>query len=125
MGQGDKSTDGFSFLYVGDIDISFDETTGSTSSHDLEKYEVFTIEERVPRSISHSPNEIPKVDPMLEEEKDSFHWPSHFEGSLNTNDKKIQEALSTLQDTSALVSQLTWRDDSMESQTSNGVIEKI
>ena len=41
------------------------------------------------------------------------------------NDKKIQEALAILQVTSALVSQLAWRDDPLGAQTSNGVIEKI
>ena len=41
------------------------------------------------------------------------------------NDKKIQEALGILQVTSTLVSQLAWRDDSIEPQTSNGFIEKI
>ena len=62
---------------------------------------------------------------MLEEEKASFHELSHFKGSLKMNDKKIQEALDILQVTSTLVSQLAWRDDSMEAKTSNGVIEKI
>ena len=62
---------------------------------------------------------------MLEEEKASFHELSHFKGSLKMNDRKIQEALVSLQVTSTLVPQLAWRDDSMEAQTSNGVLEKI
>ena len=62
---------------------------------------------------------------MLEEEKASCYKISHFKGSLKMNNKKIQEALAILQVTSTCVSLLAWRDDSMEAQTSNGIIEKI
>ena len=79
-GQGEASTAGCPFLYVGDIEIPLGETTASTSSHESEKDEYFAVEEEVPRSISPSPHELHEVDPMLEEEKAYFQEPSLLKG---------------------------------------------
>ena len=51
---------------------------------------------------------------------------SHFlEGSLNMNEKKSQEALSTLHDTQALVSNPCWRATSLEDPSFLEDMEKI
>ena len=51
--------------------------------------------------------------------------PCFLEGSLNMNEKKIQEALSILHDTQALVSNSCWRATSLEEPSFLEALEEI
>ena len=51
--------------------------------------------------------------------------PHFLEGSLNMNEKKIQEALRILHDTQAFVSNSCWRDTSLEEPSFLEDMEKI
>ena len=98
------TTNGWSKLYVSDIDIIFESVFSSPSSHKHE-YEDLVEDNEEPRSTSPSPLELQEVDQIKkkEEEEVQSHEPSFIVGSLNMSDMDIHEALSILHDTKTLV----------------------
>ena len=103
-------TDGCSHIYVNDIEITFESVVARQNSikHGNE-YLVAVEEETI--STSPSPLELHDVGPSKKEEDDEVHLQElHFlERSLKMNEKNIQDALSILHDTQALVSNYCWR----------------
>ena len=97
-------TKGCSQIYLGDIEIKFENVDAIQSSHKHEdKYLVTDNEE--PRSTSPSPLELQVVDQIKKKEEEEFHShePSFIEGSLNMSEMDIHEALSILHHTKALM----------------------
>ena len=119
-------TDGCSHLYVGDIDIAFESVSARQSSIKHENEYLVAVEEET-ISTSPSPLELHEVGPCKKEEDEEVHLqePHFLEGSLNMNEKKIQEALSILHDTQALVSNSCWRATSLEEPSFLEDIKKI
>ena len=116
-------SDGCSQLYVGDIEIRFENIIAIQCSHKHEdEYLVTTNEE--PISTSPSPLELQVVDQikLKEEEEVPQQEPFLLEGSLRMDENKIQEALNTLHVTHDFVSKICW---SMEEKHSMDSIEKI
>ena len=96
-------TDGCSHLCVGDIEITFESVAASQTSIKHENEYLVEAEEET-RSISPSSLELHEVGPSKKEEDEVHLQEPHFiEGSLNMNENNIQEALSVLHDTQALV----------------------
>ena len=113
-------TGGCSHLYVGDIEITFESVSSSQTSIEHENEDLVAVEEET-RSTSLSPLELHEVGPSKKEEDEEVNLqePHFLEGSLKMNEKKIQEALSILHDTQALVSNSCWRDTSLEEPSLN------
>ena len=88
-------TDGWSQLYVGDIEIRFEIVVARKTSIKHENEDLVAIEEET-RSTSPSPLELHEVGPINKEEDEEVHLqePNFLEGSLNMNENNIQEALS-------------------------------
>ena len=78
-------------LYVGNIEIIFENVTASQISND-HKYEYLVAANEEPRSTSPSPLELQEVDQMRkkEEEEVHSHEPSFIEGSLKISERDIQ-----------------------------------
>ena len=97
-------TDGFSQIYVGDIDIMFENVVAIQSSHKHEDEDLVANKEE-PRSTLPSPLKLQEVDQIKkkEEEEVHSHEPSFIEGSFNMSERNINEALTILHDTQALV----------------------
>ena len=97
-------TDRCSQLYVGDIEIRFQNVVASQVSSQHENEDLVAVEEET-RSTSPSPLEHHEVVPSKKEEDEEVHLQeTHFlEGSLKMNEKKIQESLRILHDTQSLV----------------------
>ena len=108
-------TDGCSKLCVGDIEIRFKFFATIQTSIKHENEYLVVVEEET-RSTSPLPLELHEVGPSKKEEGDDVYLQeTHFiEGSLNMNEKKIQDSLSILHDTQALVSNSCWRATSLE-----------
>ena len=117
------NTDGCSQIYVGDVEIRFENVVAIQIYHD-HKYEYLVSSNEEPRSTSPSPLELQVVDQIKkkEEEEVTQQEPVFLEGSLRMNEKKIQEVVKTLHGTHALVSKICW---SMEDKYSMEDIEKI
>ena len=98
-------TDGFSHLYFGDIDITFESVVARQTSIKHENEDLVAVEEET-RSNSPSPLELHEVGPSKKEEDEEVHLqePHFLEGSLKMNENKIQESLSILHDTQSIVS---------------------
>ena len=71
--------------------------------------------------------ELHEVGTSKKEEDDEFHSqePHFFEGSLKMNENNIQEDLTILHDTKALVTNSCWRDSSSEETSFLEEMEKI
>ena len=84
-------TDGFSQLYVGDIDIRFQNVVASQNSIKHENEYLLAVEEET-RSTFPSPLELHEVGPSKKEEYEELHLQgTHFlKVSLNMNEKNIQ-----------------------------------
>ena len=109
------TTDGFSHLYVCDIEITFESVAASQNSIKHENEYLVAVEEET-RSTSPSPLELHEVGPSKKEEDEEVHLqePHFLEGSLNMNEKNIQEALRILHDTKSLVSNCCCKFSSLE-----------
>ena len=120
------AADGCSQLYVGDIEIIFENVPVSQISHNNED-EYLVIDNEEPISTSPSPLDLHEVGPSKKEDDEEVHLqePHFSEGSLKINEKNIQEALSILHDTQALVSNSCWRDASLEEPSFLVDMEKI
>ena len=118
--------DGCSKLYVGDIEIRFQNVAASQNSIKHENEDLVAVEEET-RSTSPSPLELHEVGPSKKEEDEEVHLqePHFIEGSLKMNEKKIQEALRIVHDTQALVSNSCWRATSLEEPSFLEDMEKI
>ena len=116
----------FSHLYVGDIEITFEDVAASQISHE-HKYEEIVATNEEPRSTYPSPLEFQEVDQIKqkEEEEVRFHEPSLIEVSLNMSERDIQEAVSILHDTQELVSISCWEFSSLEGPSFLEYMEKI
>ena len=79
-------TDGCSQLYVGDIEIKFENFVAIQSPHKHED-EYLVIDNEEPRSISPSPLELHEIGPSKKEEDEEVHL---LEGYLNMNENNIQ-----------------------------------
>ena len=97
-------TDGCSQLYVGDIEIRFQNVAASQNSIKHENEDLVAVEEET-RSTPPSPLELHEVGQRKKDEYEEVHLqqPHFIEGYLNMNKNKIQEALRILHDTKALV----------------------
>ena len=97
--------DGYSQLYVGDIDIIFENFVAIQSSHKHEDEYLVTDNEK-PRSTSPSPLELQEVDQIKKKEEEEVpqQEPIFLEGYLMISEMNIYEALSILNDTKSLVS---------------------
>ena len=118
---------GCSQLYVGDIEIKYENVDAIQISHE-NKYEDLLAENEEPRSTSPSPlGGLQGVDQIQNEEEEEVHshGPSFIEGSLKMSERDIQESLSILHDTQALVSNSCWRATSLEEPSSLEDMEKI
>ena len=75
--------DGFSQIYVGDIEIIFENVATSQISQE-NKYEDIVAANEEPRSTSPSPHELQEVDQIKKNEEDEVHShePSFIKGSL-------------------------------------------
>ena len=93
-------TDGFSQLYVGDIEIRFENVVARKISHKHE-YEDLVTNNEEPRSTSPSPLELQEVDKIKKKEEEEVisHEPSFIEGSFKMTERNIHEALRILPDT--------------------------
>ena len=93
-------TNGCSQLYVGDIEIRFENVSAVKISHKHE-YEHLVTDNEEPRSTSPSPLEPQEVDHIKQKEEEELrsHEPYFIEGSLNMSERDIQEALIILHDT--------------------------
>ena len=83
--------DGCSQLYVGDIEIIYENVTAIQIYHEhKDEYLVATNEE--PRSASPSPLEVQGFDQIQNEEEEEVHShePSFIEGSLKMSERDIQ-----------------------------------
>ena len=103
MNYGGEPTDGCSQLYVGDIDIRFENVAAILISHKHEdEYLVIDNEEQI--STSPSPLELQEVDQIKKKEVEEVHShePSFIKGSLKISEGNIHEARSILNDTKAL-----------------------
>ena len=109
-----------------DVEITFESVAASHNSIKHENEDLVAVEEET-RSTSPSPLELHEVGPSKKEEDEEVHLqePHFLEGSLKMNEKKIQEALSILHDTQALVSNYCWRATSLEDASFLEDIEKI
>ena len=69
-----------------------------------------------PRSTSPSPLELQEVDQIKKKEEEEVwsHEPSFIEGYFKMSERDIQDSLSILHDTQALVSNYCWRATSLE-----------
>ena len=107
-------TDGCSKIYVGDIEIIFQNVSTSQNSIKHENEDLVAVEEET-KSTSPSPLELHEAGPSKKEEDEEVYLqePHFLEGSLNMNGK-IQEYLRILHDTQALVSNSCWRATSLE-----------
>ena len=86
--------DGCSQLYVGDIEIRYENFAAIQIYHEhKDEYLVSAKEE--PRSTSPSPLELQRVDQIQNEEEEEVHShePSFIEGSLKISERDIQESL--------------------------------
>ena len=94
------STDGCSQLYVGDIEMVFQNVSTIQISSKHENEDLVADEEET-RTTSPSPLELHEVGPSKKEEDEEVHLqkPHYLKGSLNMNEKKIQEDLRILHDT--------------------------
>ena len=119
-------TDGFSHLYVGDIEIRFENVVAIQISHEHKDEDLVAANEE-PRSTSPWPLELEGVDQIQNEEEEEVHShePSFIEGSLKMSEMNIQYSLSILHDTQALVSNSCWRDISLEETSILEDMEKI
>ena len=118
--------DGCSQIYVGDIDIRFENVAASQIYSKHENEDLVAVEEET-ISTSPSPLELHEVGPRKKEEDEEVHLqePHFIEWSLNMIENKIQEALSILHDTQALVSNSCWRATSLEETSFLEDMEKI
>ena len=98
-------TNGCSQLYVGDIEIIFQNVAERKISNKHENEDLVIVEEET-RSTSPSPLELHEVGPgKKEEDKEVLLQEPHFlEESLKMNENKIQESLRIQHDTKSLVS---------------------
>ena len=119
-------TDVCSQLYVGDIQIRFQNVATSKISNKHENEDLVVVEEET-RSISPSPLELHEVRPTKKEEDEEVHLqePNILEESLKMNEKKIQKSLRILHHTQALVSNSCWRAFSLEETSFLEDMEKI
>ena len=103
-------TDWCSQLYVGDIEIKFENVSAIQISHE-HKYEYLVADNEERRSTSPSPRELQEADQInkREEEEVQSHEQSLIEWSLKMNERDIQEALRILHDTQELVSNSCWK----------------
>ena len=92
--------DGCSQLYVGDIEIIFQNVAARQISSKHENKYLVAVEEET-SSNSPSPLEIHEVGPSKKEEDEEVHLkePHFLEVSLNMNENKIQYSLSILHKT--------------------------
>ena len=97
-------TDGCSQLYVGDIDIIFENFVARKNSHNHED-ECLVSDKQELRSNSTSPLELQEVDHIKKKEEEEVpqQEPIFLEGSLRMDENQIQEALKTLHGTHSLV----------------------
>ena len=97
--------DGCSQIYVGDIEIRFENFAVIQSSHKHE-YEYLMTDNEEPISTSPSPLELQKVDQIKQKEEEEVHShePSFIEGYLNMSERNIHKSLSILNETKSLVS---------------------
>ena len=118
--------DGISQIYVGDIEIRFENVSTSQIYHE-HKYEYLVADNEEPRSTSPSPLELQEFDQIKkkEEEEVHSHEPSFIEGSLKMSERDIQESLKILHDTQALVSNSCWIATSFEETSFLEDMEKI
>ena len=119
-------TNGWSQLYVGDIDIRFESVSTSPSFHKHEDEDLVEDNEE-PRSTSPSPLELQEVDQIKkkEEEEVHSHEPSFIEGYLKMSEMDINESLSILYDTKSLVSDSLFKFSSLEEQSFLEYMKKI
>ena len=119
-------TDGCSQLYVGDIEIRFENVVARQSSHEHEDEDLVTDNEET-RSTSPSPLELQEVDQIKkkEEEEVHSHEPSFIQGNLKMSKMDIHEALSILYDTKELVSNSCYNISSLEDPYFLEYMEKI
>ena len=87
--------DGFSQIYVGYIEIRFQNVAARKISHKHE-YEDFLTDNEEPRSTSPSPLELQEVDQIKQKEEEEVrsHEPSFIEGYFNMSERDIYEALA-------------------------------
>ena len=113
-------------IYVGDIEITFESVAASQTSIKHENEYLIAVEEET-RSTSPSPLELQEVDKIKKEEDEEVHLqePHFIQWSLNMNEKNIQEALSILHDTHALVSNSCLKVSSLEEPSLLEDMEKI
>ena len=113
-------------IYVGDIEIRFQNFSTSQNSIKHENEYLVAVEKET-RSTSPSPLELHEVGPSKKEEDEEVHLqePHFLEGSLKMNEKKIQESLRILHDTKALVSNSCWKISSLEDPSFLEDMEKI
>ena len=102
-------------LYVGDIDIKFENVVVSQISHE-NKYEYLVVANEEPRSTSPSPRELQQVDQIKKKDEEEVpqQEPIFLKGSLKMSEMNIHEALSIPNDTKALVSNSCWKFYSLE-----------
>ena len=84
-------TDGFSHLYVGDIEINFKSVVVSQNYIKHENEDLVEVEEET-ISTSPSPLDLHEVGPRNKEEYEEVHLqePHFLEGSLKMNENNIQ-----------------------------------
>ena len=119
-------TDGCSQLYVGDIEIIF-QNVDAIQIYSKHENEYLVPFEEETRSTSPSPLELHEVGPSKKEEDEEvqLHEPHFLEGSLKLNEKKIQDSLRILPKSQALVSNSCWRATSLEETSFFEDMEKI
>ena len=107
-------TDGFSQIYVGDIEIRFQKIYTSQNSIKHENEYLVAVKEET-RSTSPSPIELHEVGSSKKEEDEEVlsHEPSFIEGYLNMNERNIHDSLRILHDNQELVSNSCWRATSL------------
>ena len=93
-------TDGWSQLYVGDIEIKFENVVARQIYHKHED-EYLVIDNEEPISTSPSPLELQEVDEIKQKEEKEvwYHEPSFIEGYLNMSERNIHEAIRIINET--------------------------
>ena len=108
-------TDVCSQIYVGNIEIRFENVAASQISPDHKDEDLVAANEE-PRLTSPSPLEVQEVDQIRKKEEQEVpqQEPLFLEGYLKMNEINIQESLSILNETKALVSYSCWKVSSLE-----------
>ena len=100
-------TDGCSQLYVGDMEIRFENIAARQISHEHTDEDLVAANEE-PRSTSPSPLELQEIDQVKKKEEEEVpqQEPIFLEGSLRMDENKTQHDLNTLNGTHDLVSKI-------------------